>query len=144
MSLMKMVADNEGKSDVVFTEPAAGGVTVAANEIALWVGSLVGDVGLELSVRNFVQDCLERLREIGTTTSTTGLYTTAGASWITYVPYKKDISVAINATFATPASNGVQIYIGDLFQPLPGTSVTTPVKRMLETWLERVGKKGTT
>jgi len=140
MSLHKLSYSAEGKSQVVSTAPAAGGVTVAADEIALWVGSLVGDVGLNLSVHNFVNDCLERLREIGTPTPPTDDYLTAGASWITHVPAKKDIVVA-TGVFGTPASNGVEIIIGDLFQPLLGSSVSTAVKRLLESYMELHGKK---
>jgi len=140
MSLHKLSYSAEGKSDVVSTDPAAGGVTVAADEIALWVGSLVGDVGLNLSVHNFVNDCLERLREIGTPTPATDDYLTAGASWITHVPAKKDIVVA-SGVFGTPASNGVEIMVGDLFQPHEGASVSTAVKRLLESWAEIHGKR---
>ena len=143
MSLMKMAwQDGEGKNTIVFTEPAAGGVTVAANEIALWVGSLIGDVALPLPVHSFVNDLLERLREIGTTRSGAGLYTTAEASWITQVPRKTDINVTVDDTFGTPASNGVQLYIGDEFQSQDHKSVSAAVKRLLENWMENVGKKG--
>ena len=140
MSLHKMATGFEGKADIVSTNPAAGGVTVDADEIALWVGSTIG-ANLQQSVHAFVNDCLERLREIGTPTSNSGLYTTASASWITGVPRKKEIIVVVGATFSTPASNGVQLYIGDLFQPLPGTSVSTAVKRLLEARTEIHGKK---
>ncbi len=142
MSLFKMMRGSEGKSQVDYSTPTAGAVTVDEDEIALWVvTSIYSPVNLPLSLHSFVNDCLERLRESGTPTSAPGLFTVAHAAWINSLPDKRSITVAKDTAFSAPASNGVQIYIGDLFQPLPGTSVSTAVKRLLETWMERVAKK---
>ncbi len=144
MSLHKLSADNEGKNAVVTTDPAETGVTVAADEIALWVGDLSGAsniTNLEVQVQNFVNDCLERLREIGTPTPAESGYTIADADWLTEVPDKRDVAVALNAVFATPKPTDVSIYYGDLFQPNIGSSVSTAVKRLLEARQEIFGRK---
>ena len=144
MSLHKLSADNEGKNAVVSTDPADTAVTVAADEIALWVGDLSGAsniTNLEVQVQNFVNDCLERLREIGTPTPSESGYTIADADWLTNVPDKRDVTVDLNAAFFTPKPTDVSIYYGDLFQPNIGSSVSTAVKRLLEARQEIFGRK---
>ncbi len=142
MSLHKMTAGAEGKSDVVSTNPAAGSVTVTDVEIALWIGNtLVGVPNIQQSVFAVVNDLLERMRENGTPTPNTGNYLMANASFAVEIPRKPDIITFTDVSFAPPAETDVRIYVGDLFQPLPGTSVSTAVKRLLETWMEIYGKK---
>ncbi len=142
MSLMKMSAGAEGKADVAFTQPLAGSVTVAAGEIALWVGdTLSGQPTIQQSVFAVVNDLLERVRENGTPTSNTGNYLMADASFAVQVPRKADIITFTDVSFAPPGDTSIRLYVGDLFQPVPGASVSTAVKRLLEVWQERVGKK---
>ncbi len=142
MSLMKMEAGFEGKSDVLFSQPLAGSVTVDDTEIALWIGdSLFGQPNIQQSVFAAVNDLLEVMRESGTPTANTGNYLMANAAFAVDVPFKKDMITLTDVSFAPPDDTAIRIYVGDLFQPLPGTSVSTAVKRLLETWLEVVGKK---
>ncbi len=143
MSLFKMVSGSEGKSQVEYSTPAAGAVTVGDDEMALWVGNTIaGQPNVQQSVFSVVNDLLERLREVGTpTASATGRVTSANASCVTSIPAKVDVLVQKDVAFAVPAETDIRLYIGDLFQPLPGTSVSTAVKRLLETWMERVAKK---
>ena len=140
MSLHKMVAGAEGKSDVINSTPTAGAVAVATNEIALWVGNTVG-ANQQQSVFALVVDMLERLREAGTPTSGISEYTMAKAVYTNDAPLKPTVLVTIDEGFITPAENDVWIYIGELFQPLPGTSVSTAIKRLLEWRMELIGKK---
>ena len=144
MSLHKLSADNEGKNAVVSTTPLAASVTVDADEIALWVGDLSGAsniTNLEVQVHNFVNDCLERLREIGTPTPAEAGYTITNADWLTNVPDKRDVAVAVNQPFITPKPTDVTLYYGELFQPHVGSSVSTAVKRLLEARQEIFGRK---
>lgn len=139
MSLMKMAANFEGKSDVVFSQPLAAAVTVDADEIALWIGVLPSVTRL-VEIDTQVRQMLQRLREIGTTTSGVGLYTTAVAVWATNPVAKKDIVITVDQIFAIPTAASAHIWVGELFQPLPGTSISTAIKRLFETWSEQVGK----
>ncbi len=144
MSLHKLSADNEGKNAVVSTDPDSTAVTVAADEIALWVGDLSGasNIGnLEVQVHNFVNDCLERFREIGTPTPSESGYNFAGADWLTEVPDKRDVFIDLNTAFITPKPTDVTIYYGDLFQPHIGSSISTAVKRLLEARQQLFGRK---
>ncbi len=144
MSLHKLSADNEGKNAVVSTTPLAASVTVDADEIALWVGDLAGAsniANLELQVQNFVNDCLERLREIGTPTSATSQYLTAEGAFTTIVPDKRAITVLTSVVFAVPGTTVIKLYVGDLFQPNSGASVSTALKRILEARQELFGRK---
>jgi hypothetical protein len=139
MSLMKMVAGSEGKSQVAFSTPAAASVTVASNELALWVLPTKSHQQVEITA--VVYDMLERLREVGTPTPTTvDAFTTAIADTSSEPVFKKDVVLAFNEAFAIPTDDTIQIYIGELFQPTVGSSITTAVKRLYETWLEQVGK----
>ncbi len=142
MSLMKMTAGLEGKADVAFTQPLAGSVTVDAKEIALWIGTtLVGQPTIQQSVFAVVNDILERVRENGTPTANTGNYLMADAAFAVQVPRKTDIITFTDVSFAPPSDTSIRLYVGDLFQPLPGASVSTAVKRLLEVWLENIGRK---
>ena len=144
MSLHKLSADNEGKNAVVTTDPADTAVTVAADEIALWVGDLSGAsniTNLELQVHNLVNDLLERFREIGTPTPAESLYTHAEGNFQTEVPDKRSVVVFLDAAFITPKPTDIAIYYGDLFQPHIGSSVSTAVKRLLEARQELFGRK---
>jgi len=141
MSLMKMSAGSEGKADVVFTQPLAASVTVADIEIALWVGeALAGQPNIQQSVFAVVNDLLERVRENGTPTANLGNYLMANASFTTEVPRKPDIVTFTDVSFAPPSNDAIRLYVGQLFQPFPGASVSTAVKRLLEVWFERIGK----
>ncbi len=144
MSLHKLSAGAEGKNDVVSTSPIAASVTVDADEIALWVGDLSGAsniTNLELQVQNFVNDCLERLREIGTPTPATAQFLSAEGNFATLVPDKRAITVILSATFAIPGTTVIKLYVGELFQPNIGASVSTAVKRILEARQELFGRK---
>ena len=144
MSLHKLSAGVEGKSDVVSTDPLAAAVTVAADEIALWVGDLAGAsniANLEVQVHNFVNDCLERLREIGTPTAATSQYLSAEGDFVSIVPDKRAITVIPSAVFAIPGTTVIKLYVGDLFQPNVGASVSTALRRILEARQEIFGRK---
>jgi hypothetical protein len=140
MSLGKMVADSEGKSQIAFTTPAAASVTVATDELALWISIPVGWLR-QVEIYDEVVSMLETLREAGTPTSTTDTYTTIIVDLSKGYVDKNSMVVDVDQAFAIPTDQTIQIYIGELFQPLPGSSVTTAIKRLWETWLEQVGKK---
>jgi hypothetical protein len=138
---MKMVAGQEGKRDVVYADIAAAAVTVAADECALWVGATVEDSERQQQVFSSVMDCLERIREVGTPRPPANEYLEAVCDWIVEVPRKPDIKVELGTAFSAPSEDEITIVMGDGFQPHDNSSITTAVKRMLEVWMERDGKK---
>jgi len=143
MSLHILSVGDELKSSVVSTTPAIGGVVVLDDEIALWLDPAIDTLTNQLSVHSFVNDCLERLREVGTPTPTVPTtFTYAFAAWTNSIaPQKKDITVSLNAAFTVPGADEIRLYVGELFQPLFGSSVSTAVKRLLESWSEIHGRK---
>ena len=142
MSLFKMAAGFEGKSQVVASDPLAAAVTVDTDELALFVPQALDSATKQIQVVNFVGAMLDVLRKAGTPTPATTKYTTVTGTWTGNVaPEHKDIVLALDATFAAPATADCELVMGELFQGLPGASVSAAVKRLLETWVEDYGKK---
>lgn len=142
MSLFKMTAGFEGKSQVVASDPLAAAVTVDTDELALFVPQALDSATKQVQVVNFVGAMLDVLSKAGTPTPATGTYTTVTGTWTGNVaPEHKDIVLAEDATFAAPATADCELVMGELFQGLPGVSVTKAAARLLETWMEDYGKK---
>ena len=96
---------------------------------------------IQIATITEVHRCLDVFREAGSEVEgNAGVFTS-----IISVEYggKKNITINHNQTSPIGGLDRVFIVVGNNFQPTQGASVTTAVKRCLEVWNEKVGRKNT-
>lgn len=124
--------DSEKKPSYTASTVAAASFVCADEDLCLWVGASVTLTKME--VVNALKNCLQYIREQGSTTPT-GVNESYAETASTR---RNDINGAFNAVAAVPEEAKVGFWYGPDYQQTVGASITPGALKLIEKYMESV------